>query len=361
MLCPKCGVSIHYKCFRCPKCGHVSEEMKQREEEEKRDLYVEEVARFKDEIDNARSPRAGGQGRPRPLEEASLTEERAPDPPITRIIHLVNPPYLLIPELSHYTGTLESIVCVMGMNLSNEMYAFESIPVNPRELDLAYAENITNALTRIPAEKLVFIGLLNLSYNKFESPIDMHLSFEAARIMGTLGGPTPNLGTKMVVPLILHCPSHRYLLNNPWTTMAGMIQDLDNLNGSIYGICCVGWSNRELNLHFFILEDDLLDDGILRNLTAYPKVKDELMQAIKKKKVFPVIWFRLDFGQDFAISRLPGGDHVKEFGVLKEALSTYNKFVLQWISPSEGQTITAAREKIKAEQQKRDDEINKRR
>ncbi len=52
MICPKCGVNIHFRVFVCPKCGHVSDEMNHLREEEEERLMAPEKERLRAELES---------------------------------------------------------------------------------------------------------------------------------------------------------------------------------------------------------------------------------------------------------------------------------------------------------------------
>ena len=282
---------------------------------------------------------------------------------------LVNPPQILFPHITKRRVDVGGTVCVVGVGEDKRLQVYnslrteislaeyeEDIPevptgvtetkVNDNQLEdpMSFAQAVVNSLTTITQNKQFLLGVIHIECNGFESIIDFneehHFEIDIKSLMeafltGRIHEKVPDLLKAPLpseIPLFIHHEKADSILNFTWKVRQDLFLQLEGLTGTVYGIGTVEDGGGQAGLHLYVLEDALSNINLLGKPVAYPKTLDEVIEKVKNKSAFPLVWFRFDFGFPFAFAQFPEWENACQLGVFKEAKDAYDAYAVQSIA-----------------------------
>ncbi len=282
---------------------------------------------------------------------------------------LVNPPQILFPHITKRSVDVGGTVCVVGIGEDKQLQVYrslrteislaeyeEDIPevptgvtetkVNENQMDdpMSFAQTIVNSLIEITQKRQFLLGVLRLECNGFESIIDFDEEhpfeieikalmdvFLKARIQENIPPPLKT-APPPEIPLFVHHEKKDSVLKFNWKSRQDLFLQLEGLTGTVYGIGTLENIGRQWALHFYVLEDDITNINLRGKPVAYHQTLETVIENVKLKGAFPLVWFRFDFGYPFAFAQLPDWENARQLGVFKEAKETYDAYAMQSIA-----------------------------
>jgi tetratricopeptide (TPR) repeat protein len=282
---------------------------------------------------------------------------------------LVNPPQILFPHITKRSVDVGGTVCVIGISEAKELQVYRSlrteislaeyeedipevptgvteIKVNENQMEdpMSFAQTIVNSLIEITQKRQFLLGILRLECNGFESIIDFDEehpfeieikalmdAFLKARIQDNIP-PLLKTAPPPEIPLFVHHERQESVLKFNWKSRQDLFLQLEGLTGTVYGIGTLENAGRQWAMHFYVLEDDITNMNLRGKLVAYPQTLETVIENVKQKAAFPLVWFRFDFGYPFAFAQLPDWENARQLGVFKEAKETYDAYAMQSIA-----------------------------
>ncbi len=302
---------------------------------------------------------------------------------------LINPPQILFPNITKRSVDVGGTVCVVGIGESKELQVYNSLRTeislaeyepdlpevptgvtetkvmdNQMEDPMSLAQTIVTSLIDITQNKQLLLGILRLECNGFESVIDFdeqhHLEIEIKTLLDAFltariqdkAPPLLKTAPPPQIPLYIHHERQNSILNFNWKTRRDLFLQLEGLTGTVYGIGTLEETQNQWAVHLYVLEDDVTNINLRGKEESYPQTLEQLIEKVKQKSVFPLVWFRFDFGFPFAFAQLPDWENACQLGVFKEAKATYDESTMKSLEGIELGDETEVEEDLLPEDEK---------